>query len=190
MHLPSSRATEVCHPDSPGPPEGSWLDWKPLARASSMAASRVVTLSLPLINGQLFATVFVVIFSFSATCPHRSGIPRNRRATWTSSNPAILFSGPVSGGNSRPGSSSSSRHGADAGLVFGGPNGADGREMNARPSAPIYSVVLPSLPMVSRYRPFRLYSRRSAGGLAEPAGEVVVQVLLGVAYPGYVAVWA
>ena len=54
-----------------------------------------------------------------------------------------------------------------------------------------------SLPMVSRYWPFRSSSRafsvaqaKSVGGLAEPAGEVVVQVLLIVADPGDVAVGA
>jgi hypothetical protein len=51
--------------------------------------------------------------------------------------------------------------------------------------------------MVSRYWPVRSISRvfsvaqaKSVGGLAEPAGEVVVQVLLIVADPGDVAVGA
>ncbi|GAA3656214.1 hypothetical protein GCM10022224_019190 [Nonomuraea antimicrobica] len=54
-----------------------------------------------------------------------------------------------------------------------------------------------SLPMVSRHWPFRSFSRAfsvaqatSVGRLAEPAGEVVVQVLLIVADPGDVAVGA
>lgn len=54
-----------------------------------------------------------------------------------------------------------------------------------------------SLPVVSRYWPFRSSSRtfpvaqvKSVGGPAEPAGEVVVQVLLIVADPGDVAVGA